>query len=581
MSESNKNLLIAFTLALAILFGWDYFVTKPMVEKQKAAQAELAKANPQAQQAPLPAGTPPPAPAASAPVVREAAVATAGRVKIETPVLNGSINLAGARLDDLTLTRYRETVERDADKVDLLSPSGTAQPYFIQAGWIAAPGSTVRVPGPDAVWQASAPTLTPQAPVTLSWDNGAGVTFQIIIGINEHYLFTLTQRVLNRSGAAVVVNPYALISRTRPDNLTNNYVLHEGPLGVFEALEEFKYKDLSEGDEPTRSFVSTGGWIGFTDKYWLTAIIPNQATQFRGTFKYTAGVPGRYQSDILQAAKTIAPGMQAETVSHIFAGAKEVRLIEGVKEQLGARLFDRAIDWGWFWYLTKPIFWTLDWLYHQVGNFGVAIILLTLVIKLLMFPLANKSYESMSRLKVLQPKMQELQERYKDDKERMQKALIEMYQKEKINPLGGCLPILLQIPVFFALYKVLFVTIEMRHQPFALWIRDLSAPDPLTPVNLFGLLPFTPPVWIGIGVLPIIMGITMWAQFKLSPSTITDPIQKRVFSLMPILFTFLMAPFSAGLILYWTVNNILSIAQQWYILKRVEAKEAKAKARTA
>jgi YidC/Oxa1 family membrane protein insertase len=580
VSENNKNLLLAFVLALVVLFGWDYFVTRPMVEKEKAKQAELAKLNPPtapAATAATPAGTGtaagvPGTSTAPAPVVQ------AGRVEIETPRLKGSINLAGARLDSLILTTYRETIKAGSPNIELLRPSGNARPYFIEPGWLAAQGSPpVKLPTADTVWTASSKTLAPGKPVTLSWDNGAGQVFRITYAVDEHYLFTVTQAVENKAAAAVSLNPYALISRTKPDKVSATYVLHEGPLGVFDSLQEINYKDL-EDDEPSQSFEGAGGWLGYTDKYWLTAIIPATKSSFKGTFRYTAGVPGRHQADAMLPVVTAPAGGSAQSVVNIFAGAKEVRLIEMYKAKLNATLFDRAIDWGWFWYLTKPIFWTMDWFYQLVGNFGVAIILLTLLIKLIMFPIANKAYVSMNRMKILQPKMKEIQERYADDKPRQQQEIMAFMQKEKLNPLGGCLPILLQIPVFYALYKVLFVTIEMRHQPFMLWIKDLSAPDPLTPVNLFGLLPFTPPSILAVGILPILMGVTMWLQMKLSPSAITDPIQQRVFSLLPFIFTFMMAPFAAGLVLYWTVNNILSILQQWVMLKRMEASDAKAAA---
>jgi YidC/Oxa1 family membrane protein insertase len=581
VSENNKNLLLAFALALVVLLGWDYFVTRPMVEKEKARQAELAKANPTAAAPATAAAAATKAGTGAAPTVAAQPAIQAGRVDIATPRLKGSINLAGARLDTLTLTTYRETIKAGSPNIELLRPSGSARPYFVEPGWIAAAGSPpIRLPDANTVWTASATSLAPGKPVTLSWDNGAGQLFKITYAVDEHYLFTVTQTVENKSAAAITVNPYALISRTKPDKVSATYVLHEGPLGVFETLEEVNYKDL-EGDEPVQSFEGAGGWLGYTDKYWLTAIIPATKSSFKGSFRFTAGVPGRHQADAMLPAVTAPAGGTAQSVVNVFAGAKEVRLIEMYKAKLNATLFDRAIDWGWFWYLTKPIFWTMDWFYTLVGNFGVAIILLTLLIKLIMYPIANKAYVSMNRMKILQPKMKEIQERYADDKPRQQQEIMEFMRKEKLNPLGGCLPILLQIPVFYALYKVLFVTIEMRHQPFVLWIKDLSAPDPLTPVNLFGLLPFTPPSILAVGILPILMGITMWLQMKLSPTAITDPIQQRVFSLLPFIFTFMMAPFAAGLVLYWTVNNILSILQQWVMLKRMEASDAKAAAAKA
>jgi YidC/Oxa1 family membrane protein insertase len=572
VGQDSKNLLLAMALAMGVFLLWDMFVLRPQAEQAQAAlKAEQAK-QPKAQTgatAPTVPGT-----TATAPVQlnRAAVVGQAPRVKIETPRLVGSLNLKGARLDDLTLTTYRETIAPNSKQITLFNPSGAKDAYFAEFGWAA--GSGIAMPSQDTVWTASAPVLGVGKPVTLSWANGQGQTFEIKLEVDEHYLFTVAQTVRNAGAGPVAVSPYSLVSRHGFPKVQAAFVLHEGPLGVLDGtLVEHRYKDLKE-DYGTKTNDSTGGWIGITDKYWLAALIPDQKAPLTAAFRHFP-TPERFQTDVLLKPVTIPAGGAATTVGHLFAGAKEVQLIDRYEAQLGVVNFNKAIDWGWFWYLTRPLFYVLDWLWKLFGNFGLAIIGLTLIVKLIMFPLANKGYTSMNKMKLVAPKMKELQERFKDDKPKMQQELMELYKKEKVNPLAGCLPIILQIPVFFALYKVLYVTIEMRHQPFFLWIKDLSAPDPLTPVNLFGLLPFTPPTFIAIGVLPIIMGVTMWLQQKLSPQ-VMDPIQQRVFSLMPIFMTIILAPFAAGLVLYWTVNNILSILQQWVLMKKMEKENAKA-----
>jgi YidC/Oxa1 family membrane protein insertase len=569
VGENNRNLILAIILSMAVFFGWDYFVTRPQMLKQKAeaaAQAKLEKPG----SAGAVAGSAPVASAETDVQSREAAISGAPRVKISSATLQGSINLKGARLDDLTLVKFRETIDKKSPAITLLSPTGTAHPYFLQAGWL---GQNIVVPDANSVWSADRSDLSPQTPVTLRWSNGAGLTFVQNIALDDRYLFTVTQSVENASVAAISVTPYGLISRTKPDKLVGTYVLHEGAIGAFGALKEIKYKELDD-ETPVQRFDGVGGWFGFTDKFWLTAMIPDQNAAVKASVQNIDKVKKglRFQSDMQLPVQNIAPGKSAASTLRFFAGAKEVAVINGYEKELGVKLFDRAIDWGWFWFLTKPFFAILHWLYTIFGNFGFAIIGLTLIVKAVMFPVAYKGYQSMSRMKYLQPKIKELQERHKDDKAAMQKAQIELFGKEKINPLGGCLPMLLQIPVFYALYKVLFVSLEMRHQPFVLWIKDLSAPDPLTPVNLFGLIPFTPPVFLAIGVLPILYAITFHFQMKLQPQTGMAPEQQQIFKFMPWIFMFMFASFSSGLVLYWTVSNTLSILQQW-ILLRMEAKK--------
>ena len=560
----QKNLILAMLLSVLLLVGWDYFFVKPQVEEQQRSAAVVE------QEGVIPASPQAIGPESPSPRVqpREVIIGGMPRVAIDTPNLKGSISLKGARIDDLLLTQYRETVDKTSPNITLFSPAGSVHPYYAEFGWTAQGG--LALPGRDTLWTADGKTLAPGKPVTLSWDNGQGQTFRLRFEVDEDFMFSVTQSVVNAAGGPVAVNGYGRIARNNLPEGQSYFVLHEGPLGVFNGtLEEADYEDLAE-DGP-QQFQTTGGWLGITDKYWLAALVPDQKTPFTGAFRSFG--PSAFQADFLTGALNVAAGGSESQTIRLFAGAKEVALIDKYEKEYGIPLFDRAIDWGWFYFLTRPIFSVLDWLYNLFGNFGVAIIGLTVIVKAIMFPLANKSYASMNRLRELQPKMKELQERYKDDKAAQQKAIMEMYQKEKVNPLGGCLPILLQIPVFFALYKVLFVTIEMRHQPFVLWIKDLSAPDPLTPVNLFGLLPFTPPAMIAIGILPILMGVTMWLQQKLNPQA-TDPVQQKIFGLMPIIFTFILAPFAAGLVLYWTVNNLLSILQQWTLIKRHDKERA-------
>jgi YidC/Oxa1 family membrane protein insertase len=412
--------------------------------------------------------------------------------------------------------------------------------------------------------------LRPGQPVTLSHTNAAGVTFQLVLAVDENYLFTATQRVVNRSGQAVSYRPYSYVNRTGTGPETDAFNLHVGPIAVLDGklLEgDVGYEELR--DEGPRNLASTGGWAGITDKFWLAAVVPQQNQRIDARFAH-APAGDRYQVDVQTPALAVPAGRQAEQVTRLFAGAKEVAAVNAVRDNFGAPLFDRSIAWGWFWFLAQPTFWLLDWLFKLFGNFGVAIIGLTVIVRFVLFPIANRQYASMAKMRIFAPKMKELQEKYKDDKLKQQQEMMELYKREKINPLAGCLPILLQIPIFYALYKTLLISIEMRHQPLALWIRDLSAPDPLTPLNLFGLLNFTPPAIIHLGILPIILGVTMWAQFKLNPQPM-DEIQAKVFSFMPWIFMFMMAPFAAGLQLYWIVNNLFGIAQQWILLRRYPA----------
>jgi len=573
----QRNLLIAIVLSVGILIAFQFAFERLRPPQPPGptggtvtAPATSGPATQSAPPAPATATNPPGANApgavpAQAAETRKAALAKRPHVKIETPRLHGSIDLLGARLDDLTLATYHETVDPKSPEVVLLSPPGTQEPYLAELGWVAA-SPDVKVPGPQTRWTASNGPLTPTNPVMLTWDNGQGLVFTRTISVDRNYMFTVRDSVRNTGAAPVKLLPYGLISRTGTPHVAGYYILFEGLIGYVDgALQEVKYSSL--GPDKPLDYHSNGGWLGFTDKYWLTALIPpqNEAVTARFTHTVDDGVD-RYQTDYLGPELTIAPDGTGETSARFFAGAKEVNLLDAY-EAAGIPLFDHAIDFGWFYFLTKPIFLILQFFDKVLGNFGVAILLLTLCVKLIFFPLANKSYNAMSKMKLLQPEIQKLRERFPDDKARQQQEMMALYKRVGANPLAGCLPIVIQIPVFFALYKVLFVTIEMRHAPFFGWIHDLSAPDPTSFANLFGLLPFTPPAFLMIGAWPLIMGLTMFLQQKLNPQPV-DPIQARMFMLLPIIFTYMLAAFPAGLVIYWAWNNLLSIAQQWAIMHR-------------
>jgi YidC/Oxa1 family membrane protein insertase len=567
VTQEIRNLILAAVLSLLVLIGWtmlsDRFFPEAGFKPALAPQTAASGASPAARGVAAPA-TPGSVPAAvpqTGSRARDVVLAESPRVAIDTPRLQGSINLRGARFDDLVMTDYRVTIDPKSPPVRLFSPSGTADAYFGQFGWTGA-----GAPPTDALWTASAAKLTPATPVTLSWTSPAGITFQQVISIDKNFMFNVVQRVINPGPAAITVQPWGLVSRRGTGPEKGEYALHIGPIGVLDGTlkdSNIEYADLSE-DGP-QSFPSTGGWLGITDKYWLAALVPDQKTKIDARF---AAAPGDiFQADYLSPAITIPAGQSASSQTRLFAGAKEISLLDTTMKSLDIPNFDLAVSWGWFKIIAQPIFWLLEWLFHLTGNFGVAIIGLTLVVRALMFPIANKQYESMAKMRVVAPKMKAIQEKYKDDKVRAQQEMMALYKTEKVNPLAGCLPILIQIPIFYALYKALLVSIEMRHQPFALWIKDLSAPDPLTPLNLFGLIPWQPPAFIAIGVFPIILGVTMWVQQRMNPTPM-DPVQKQVFAIMPWVFMFIMAPFAAGLQLYWIVNNLISIAQQWYMLRK-------------
>jgi YidC/Oxa1 family membrane protein insertase len=578
------RLILAIALSFGVVTAFHYLYEKPRIEAQRQQQKIQAAANPVNHDSLAPTIKPTiglsndVATSTSTNLPHVQAVAQGGqRLKINTPRLHGTLALTGARLDDLTLADYFQQVDRK-NEVILLSPNQAENPYVIEQGWTA--GGDLKMPDASSIWQvvadkkAPAPVLTPETPVTLRWDNGAGVVFERVMAVDDNYLFTVTQRVINNTDQVIRLHPYGLISRLNRIEHKDFYILHEGPVAVLNGvLKEFGFQKMSKEGRKSQAPVvssenSTGGWMGITDKYWLTALIPDQQQMIEARFNYRLrDNADRFQVDYLGPEKQVPAKGQIEDTSHFFAGAKEVKLIDKYEKKLSVARFDRAIDFGWFYFMTKPFFFALDFLGQKIGNFGLAIMLFTVILKLAVFPLANKSYASMSQMRKLQPKIMELREKYPEDRLKLQQETMELYKQEKVNPLSGCLPMLIQIPIFFALYKVLFVTIEMRHAPFFGWIQDLSAPDPTTVFNLFGLLPFTPPSFLMIGVWPLVMGLTMWLQMKLSPTSV-DPIQAKVFSIMPIMFTFMLASFPSGLVIYWSWSNTWSIVQQIVIMKR-------------
>ncbi|MEZ5927465.1 MAG: membrane protein insertase YidC [Parvularculaceae bacterium] len=568
----DRNLILAVALSALVLIGWELFISGPQREALQAQRPAVAE---QAQMTASPAAEPElgVTPVAAEMTVEEALAATPERVEIDTPNFKGSINLVGGRIDDLLLKQYHEELSDESPMIRLLSPANTEHGHYIQLGWAIGGklAETVRWTAPEGA------KLTPQTPVTLTRREG-GLVFQKTFAVDDIFMFTVSQTVRNESDATQTLTPYGVvIQHSIPTGAGKYMILHEGPIAIAgKSLYERKYKKAvtavvdAKGDK---------GWAGITNKYWLAAAIPPQGEEFNLKIRNVSktAVP-TFQVAYDLSPRTLGPGETTTLTSHIFSGAKDVDILQSYEKPvekggLGIWDFDRAIDWGNFFILTRPIFYTLNFFGDLTGNFGIAILLLTLVIKALMFPLANKAYESMSKMKKLQPEVQKLQERYKDDKVKLQQEMMALYQKEKMNPLAGCLPVIVQMPIFYALYKTLFVTIELRHAPFFGWIRDLSAPDPTTIFNLFGLLPYDPtslPVigaFLGIGVLPLLMGVAMWFQTKLNPPP-SDPMQAQIFGLMPIMFTFLFASFASGLVLYWFWNTFLSIGQQWVIMKR-------------
>lgn len=581
--ENNRNIILAIVLSMVVLFGWQFFVAGPQMERAQQ-QAQLAAEQQAAADpglatpaTPGEAATPTVATGAQSFATREEAIAATQRVSIETEDLSGSINLTGALIDDLHLKQYHETVDENSPIITLLTPAGVPNAYFAEEGWLPVAGNTITVPNAQSVWtvEGTNTTLTAETPVTLVWDNGAGLIFRRTISVDEHYLFTISQSIENQTQGDVALYPYARVTRHNTPHVANFFIQHEGPHGVLGSnnLISKKYSDLQK--DLRADYENTTGWLGFSDKYWATAVLPPAGTTLNARFNYSnaAGYDDYQTSYVETTPVVVAAGATATRESYLFAGAKEEAVISAYQTEYGFDRLELLIDWGWLHFITKPMYYLLSFLYGILGNFGLAVLAVTVIVKAIFFPLANRSYASMAAMRRVQPEMKAIQERLKDDRPAQQQAMMELYRKEKINPLSGCWPILIQIPVFFALYTVIFISLDMRHAPFFGWIQDLAAPDPTNIFTLFGLIPWDPTVlpliggFLHLGVWPVIMGITMWVQMKLNPPP-PDPTQAMIFNWMPVIFTFMLGTFPAGLVIYWAWNNTLSVAQQWFIMKR-------------
>ncbi len=576
MDDQNKNLILATVLSFLVVMVWFWlFPPEEPALTDLPPVAEAADVTTPSVAAET-TSTPTTTPAASE------TVAEAARIAIETPEFKGSLSLQGARIDDLSLTQYREELVDGSPIVHLLKPVGEAEAYFATFGWASAEGIAAdQVPGPDTIWSVeSGDALTPETPVTLVWDNGAGHIFRTEISVDEDFMFDYVQSVENTGTSNITLRPYGLLRRHgTPADLKNFFILHEGLVRMTDGeLEETDYKkivdydvDPREGTQAERLEATENGWIGYTDHYWMTTLIPEQGTAFRSTSKYFDS-RDLYQAEAVMALQTVAPGETTEVTTRLYAGAKEWDAIRNYENEEGVTGFLDSIDWGWFFFLTKPIFWLLHNLNVIIGNMGWSIIALTFILKALVLPLAYKSYVSMAKMKELQPEMEALKEKSGEDKQALQQGMMKLYKDNKVNPAAGCMPILLQIPIFFSLYKVIFVTIELRHAPWIGWIKDLSAPDPSSIINLFGLLPWGAPepgsfiALIAIGIMPIVLGVSMWLQQKLNPAP-TDPTQKMIFAYMPWVFMFMLGGFASGLVLYWITNNVITFIQQYTIMR--------------
>ena len=568
MNPDTRNLIAAICLSMSVLIGYQILFGEPAQQNVKKEQQLVDKNNEPSIELPKDNNT----------SLTEVTKKTRNidRIKIANDELEGSISLLGARIDDLVLKNYRKTLDPESDQIRFLKKIDEREPFFIQFGW-SSPNKN-KVPNGNTVWKGSKSSLDPNNPVTLSWNNGEGLKFSQIISIDDNYMIKVIQKVKNETNNSVNLYPYGLIRRSGEPKTTDFFVLHEGPLGVFDgSLKEHSYSDLKETGQKGMSIKTeeNGGWIGITDKYWMAALIPDQNTNSNFTFRYVNN-SASYQTDFLGELSKIPANGEIEIVSRVFSGAKKLNLLDKYEEDLKIKNFDLAIDFGWFYFLTKPFFYALSWANNILGNFGLAILAITVVVKIIFFPLANKSYKSMARMRVLTPQLQKLRERFGNDRQKMNMEMMALYKREKVNPAAGCLPILVQIPVFFALYKVLFVSIEMRQAPFFGWIKDLSALDPTSIFNLFGLLPYSTdflPDFLNLGIWPLLMGATMVLQQRLNPKP-PDPVQAQIFAWMPVVFTFLLATFPAGLVIYWTWNNLLSIAQQWIITRKINKEKS-------
>ena len=558
-----KNVIFAIVLSFAVLLSWSLFFETPQVEKQNEnQQTEVVKKNNTTNSDVPTVDTKNGAQAIS----RENSIKGSDRFYFENKNVKGSITLKGALIDDIVFKNYKEEIN-DNRKVVYLNPKETKDGYFIETGWATSNLEKASVPSPDSEWKVKGnKKLLPGNPVIIEWNNKSGLIFRKKIELDDKFLFKVTQEVQNNTKEKVELYPYAQITRNQSPDITNFYILHEGFIGVFdEQLEEIDYDDIKEKKE---KYSAEEGWLGITDKYWMTALVPENDQSFKAEFLYKNAFKANY---ILNKPIVVSPSSSKTAETKVFVAAKEVRVVDGYAESENIKKFDLVIDWGWFYFFTKPLFFVMDYLFHLTKNFGIAIVLVTASVRILFFPLANYSFRSMAKMKILQPEMLRLKELHKDDKAKIQQEMMALYKREKVNPLSGCLPILIQIPFFFAIYKMLFISLEMRHQPFFGWIKDLSAQDPTSIFNIFGLIPWDPPSFLIIGVWPILMGATMFLQQKLNP-TPPDPIQAKIFMFFPLFLTIILAPFPSGLVVYWTINNILTIAQQWIIIKRTTVK---------
>ena len=597
-SEDTRNLFLAIALSVLVMAAWQYFYAGPLYQREHQSQMQANNSAPKTEAEPgappatpgasLPAAASPPGgPTATAAGTVSEVLAASPRVTIDTPSIGGSIDLKGGKIDDITLKDYRETIDPKSPNIRLFSPPGAPNAYWAETGFVSAAGA--KTPNLDTVWTADRKTLTVDQPVTLTWDNGAGLVFKRVIAIDDKYMFTITNSAVNSGTAPATMQAFGLILRHGRPNVAGYSVLHEGFVGVITGggasqvaltlpVQEVTYAAIEKDTGRARAYQGDGGWLGFTDKYWGSAVIPDQTAPIEARFSASGTVqPVDYQADFLGKEQTVEPGASIETKTRVFAGAKEVSTIDSYESNLGIKKFSLMIDWGWFWMITMPMFRLLDAIYKVVGNFGVAILIVTVLVKLAFFPLANRSYQSMAKMKMIQPKIAALKELYPDDRAKQQQEQMELFKREGVNPVAGCLPMVIQIPVFFALYKVIFITIEMRHAPFFGWIRDLSAPDPTNVFTLFGLIPWDPtalPVFghfLALGIWPLIMGVSMFFQMKMNPEP-ADPVQKSMFAWMPVIFTFMLGTFPAGLVIYWTWNNTLTVIQQYYIMTKAGVK---------
>ena len=557
----NKNVFVAIALSMSVLLFWAAFFESPRPVEKNTVQKQENNKNNENIITPNISGS-----IKIDKISRKDSLKNSERIKIENDNIIGSMTLKGGLIDDISFKKHKQNLENNLN-IEFLNPAETENGFYVETGWTSI-GNKIIVPSKNSVWKVSGnKILTDKKTIVLEWNNGAGIVFKKEIALDEKYLFKITQQVINNSNQTIELFPYAQITRNKiPDDIQNFYISHEGFIGVFD--EELKEDDYDDIEEKKIVREANDGWLGITDKYWMAALVPKKGENFKSTFLYKDAFKANY---ILNNPTTIGPSSNSSNDVRLFVAAKEVETIDSYALNENINKLDLVIDWGWFYFFTKPLFFIIDYLFKYSGNFGIAIVLITIGIRLLFFPLANYSFRSMAKMKAVQPEMTRLKELHKEDKVKLQQSMMALYRKEKINPASGCLPVLIQIPFFFAIYKMLFISLEMRHQPFFGWIKDLSAQDPTSLFNIFGLIPWDPPSFLIIGIWPILMGLSMWVQQKLNPAP-ADPIQAKIFAFFPVFLTVILASFPSGLVVYWTINNILTIAQQWVIMKQTRVK---------